>query len=331
MKNVLLAIFICTAYLSFGQKKPNKTKPNNELNKVEILSKVLGIGFSNGSKVASNPAFNKIKIKGGHRTGYYLGSCVMEFVRPKGSNSIRLTVKTELLLKPNEIQTENFILSNENIEILKNNGAYGTNIIEAIFSYSKFKLELFNYLEDGKDAISIEIVGDSNWKHWARIDVNEEQFQEAANYLSDRSNPINIAERKIYETSEEYIKGNIIHLIDHNKYIKGFPDIAQHDFPNEMTYSEAVAACSKLGEGWRLPSYEEYEIIQKNSKLYSLEKLRCGLDWNKRYYWTNQLSPANYKPGQVLVYDVRTYEDNIYQNKFEKFYVRAVKGELYKN
>jgi hypothetical protein len=325
MKNILFAILICTSFLSFGQKKNNKTKANNEVNKVEILSKVLGIGFSNGSKVASIPLLNKIKIEGGHRTGYYLGSCVMEFVRPKGSNSIRLTVKTELLLKPNEIQTENFILSNENIEILKNKGAYGTNIIEVTFSYSKLKLELFNYLQDGKDAISIEINGVSGWKHWARIDVNENQFQEAANYLSEKSNPINIAQRKIYEASPEFILGKIIRFKDYYyKWGDSFPDIAEHDFPKEMTYDEAILACSKLGEGWRLPSINEYKEIQGWDESYRWNNLKM------RYYWTNELSPANYKPGQVKVYDTKS-RDSPYQEKNQKFFVRAVKGIAYKN
>ena len=70
-------------------------------------------------------------------------------------------------------------------------------------------------------------------------------------------------------------------------------EIAQFDFPNQMTWDEAVEACSKLGPGWRLPTKEEMqEIYQNKSKL-------CGfvspvyladdsqdLGDNNIYYWT---------------------------------------------
>ena len=287
---------------------------NHVISKVEILSKVLGINGSQGASI--------LKIEGGHRTGAYLGTNVMEFIRPKGSNTIKLIVTSKLYSFP-DVQTENFTLNNENITIVKNKGAYGTSIIEAEFAYSKFTLQLFNYFQDLKDAISIEIEGNANWSHWARIIVNADKFQEAANYLTVY--PINIAERKIYETSPEYILGKVIRFKEYSSaWGDCFPDIAEHDFQKEMTYDEAVIACSKLGDGWRLPSTVEYEQIQRFDRYWNWNNLKM------QNYWTNQINNDRNSDwyGEVVVYDTNSKNYN-YQEKNEKFFVRAVKGKAY--
>ena len=41
-------------------------------------------------------------------------------------------------------------------------------------------------------------------------------------------------------------------------------EIAEFDFPNEMTWDEGVKACIELGEGWILPSKKELNILFKN-------------------------------------------------------------------
>jgi len=308
-------------YEEFDDPSLQKTKAtdyasiNQVVNKVEILSKVLGINGSQGASI--------LKIKGGHRTGAFLGTNVMEFFRPKGSNTIKLIVTTKLYSFA-DVQTENFTLNNDNITIVKNKGAYGTSIIEAQFDYSKFTLELFNYLQDEKDAISIEIEGDANWKHYARIIVNADKFQEAANYLTGY--PINIAEIKIYETSPEYILGKVIRFKDYSSTWGDCPpEIAEHDFQKEMTYDEAVIACSKLGDGWRLPSIDEYEEIQRWDRHYKWNNLKM------QNYWTNQIDNDKNSSwyGQVVVYDTKSH-NYVYQKKNEKFFVRAVKGKVYK-
>ena len=40
--------------------------------------------------------------------------------------------------------------------------------------------------------------------------------------------------------------------------------VAQHDFPNRMTGEDAKAACAKLGEGWRLPTKDELNLLYQN-------------------------------------------------------------------
>jgi hypothetical protein len=40
--------------------------------------------------------------------------------------------------------------------------------------------------------------------------------------------------------------------------------VAQHDFPMRMRWEDAIKVCQVLGEGWRLPTKNELNIIYKN-------------------------------------------------------------------
>lgn len=52
-----------------------------------------------------------------------------------------------------------------------------------------------------------------------------------------------------------------------NKMLKGL-EIYEKDFPELMTYEEAVSACEKLGDGWRLPTIRELsEIIREGTEI----------------------------------------------------------------
>ena len=56
-------------------------------------------------------------------------------------------------------------------------------------------------------------------------------------------------------------------------------EVAQHDFPNRMTGDDAKAACAKLGEGWRLPTKEELNLLYQNK-----DKIGGFAD---DYYWSS--------------------------------------------
>lgn len=55
--------------------------------------------------------------------------------------------------------------------------------------------------------------------------------------------------------------------------------VAQNDFPNYMNWYEAMAACRKLGKGWRLPSRDELKILYQN-------KVQFG-GFANNYYWSS--------------------------------------------
>ncbi len=51
-------------------------------------------------------------------------------------------------------------------------------------------------------------------------------------------------------------------------------EIAQNDFPNTMSWSDAKKACSNLGEGWRLPTKSELKFLflYKDDSLSNMRK-----------------------------------------------------------
>lgn len=68
-----------------------------------------------------------------------------------------------------------------------------------------------------------------------------------------------------------------------NTIINGI-EIAESDFTDEMTYEDAIIACEKLGDGWRLPTIREAtEIFDKNPYL-------LGEFDNQKVYCTSSLS-----------------------------------------
>ena len=55
-------------------------------------------------------------------------------------------------------------------------------------------------------------------------------------------------------------------------------EVAQHDFPKSMNWDDAKAACAKLGEGWRLPTKDELNLLyQKKIKLAVLQSTSIGV------------------------------------------------------
>lgn len=44
-------------------------------------------------------------------------------------------------------------------------------------------------------------------------------------------------------------------------------EIAQHDFPEEMDWDTAIQTCIDLGDGWRLPTDKELDILFNNKNI----------------------------------------------------------------
>ncbi len=87
---------------------------------------------------------------------------------------------------------------------------------------------------------------------------------------------------------------NVILEIESQPYFQIFPDkysieIADNDFPHQMHWKNAMAACQRLGDGWRLPSSDELYYIYFNTTLKN--------EFKKGWYWTNEqmdLDKASY-------------------------------------
>lgn len=58
-------------------------------------------------------------------------------------------------------------------------------------------------------------------------------------------------------------------------------DVAENDCPKYISWNQAENLANQMGEGWRLPSKSEIELLKEF-------KLVFGLD--KRVYWTNEIN-----------------------------------------
>lgn len=91
-------------------------------------------------------------------------------------------------------------------------------------------------------------------------------------------------------------------------------EVAQFDFSDKMNWSDAKAACEELGNGWRLPSKDELNILYEN---------KAKIDnFEGTYYWSlTEASSSNFAWNQDFFFG--TQKD--YYEKKNTLSVRAIK------
>ena len=95
--------------------------------------------------------------------------------------------------------------------------------------------------------------------------------------------------------------------------------VAENDFEYQMNWAEAEEACYNLGDGWRLPTKKELEIIYK-------ELHQKGKGNFKNYkYWSSEEDIESYH--DYVAWDFNFSDGNFYSNaaKNNVFNVRAVR------
>jgi len=90
-------------------------------------------------------------------------------------------------------------------------------------------------------------------------------------------------------------------------------EIAPNDFPSDMNWQDAKNACEKLGNGWRLPSKDELNILYKNK-----DKIGGFASYD---YW----SSTEFDNGFAWY---RNFDDGSqsFYNKYDTGYVRAIRA-----
>ena len=63
-------------------------------------------------------------------------------------------------------------------------------------------------------------------------------------------------------------------------------EVAQRDFPNRMEWNAAVKACSDLGNGWRLPTRDELNLLYVNRE-------KIGYFANNDYWSSTEVDADN--------------------------------------
>jgi hypothetical protein len=92
--------------------------------------------------------------------------------------------------------------------------------------------------------------------------------------------------------------------------------VADKDLEKKMDWYSAQIACSELGEGWRLPSLPEIELIFNE-----LHQKGIG-DFQPDYYWSS--NPAGFdETAWYYWFKFKGFSSNI--NKSKIYYVRLVR------
>jgi hypothetical protein len=92
--------------------------------------------------------------------------------------------------------------------------------------------------------------------------------------------------------------------------------VSKIDCPELMFWYEAKEACSKLGEGWRLPTIDELRILYENKNIIG--------SFSEKGYWSS--SKGSYDGVVNYIYFENGHLGEDY-NKFGMNYVRAVKNK----
>ena len=94
--------------------------------------------------------------------------------------------------------------------------------------------------------------------------------------------------------------------------------IAKADFPSDMSWNDAMAACQNLGNGWRLPNKDELTAMYE--QLHTKGKGNFRTDG---FYWSSSESNAN--NAWNFSFNSGVANDFIASAKGYSFYVRAVR------
>ena len=63
-------------------------------------------------------------------------------------------------------------------------------------------------------------------------------------------------------------------------------EIAVHDLPNQINWNDAQISCNNLGDGWRLPTKEELDLLFTHRRL-------IGNFFDNYYLSSTELDPVN--------------------------------------
>jgi hypothetical protein len=100
--------------------------------------------------------------------------------------------------------------------------------------------------------------------------------------------------------------------------------VAQNDFPNQMNWDDAKKACTSLGNGWRLPTQYELEILNKNKAIIS--------GFTNGSYWSSNDRVFLFAWQQVFLFDDQSNTGYLpsgstgWSMKHTPNHVRAIRG-----
>jgi hypothetical protein len=121
-------------------------------------------------------------------------------------------------------------------------------------------------------------------------------------------------EKQQSQTSTIFQNETFINSIIGNAFRIEFIEVAEHDFPSPMVWDAAKRACSELGDGWRLPTQYELNLLYQN-------KLKIG-GFTNNTYWSSTESDDKSAWYQHFSYGGQASYNN---DKEDSYYVRAIR------
>ena len=103
--------------------------------------------------------------------------------------------------------------------------------------------------------------------------------------------------------------------------------IALNDFENEMSWFDAIQACESLGNGWRLPTKSELEIIYKELYLKGKGNFKPSIYWSSSEYDIEDAWFFTFDNRAANLYGLKYYTSGIADcgNKESSKFLRAVR------
>ena len=98
-----------------------------------------------------------------------------------------------------------------------------------------------------------------------------------------------------------------------SEFIESNLEVAQYDFPIEMMWDDAQKACEALGDGWRLPTQFELNILYKNKVKIGgfIDGWYCTsgiMDLKARGVWVHLL---NFNDGKLDFYNKNEVQSHV--------------------
>jgi hypothetical protein len=136
------------------------------------------------------------------------------------------------------------------------------------------------------------------------IAVQEQKLNNIIGKYPSKYPSVKIGQLEIMTSDLSQMKKNIL---------DGYPDKESFEF----TMAEAISSCLKLGDGWRLPTKEELEIISKN--LYAIGNFKNGTYWS---------STEDKSKMAVWLHNINKNEGFMYGKEMRNNNLRAVRTYL---
>jgi len=145
-------------------------------------------------------------------------------------------------------------------------------------------------------------------------------YQYGKQEWNDKHNAFYVRAVRSDTTSPVGITTKINTDMDGDKLPQGI-EVAQYDFPDRMNWSDAKAACEKLGYGWRLADEREFSAMA--SHVYT--KKYVNANFNDGKYWYTELQSDGKSEGRLNDLGIQ-FDDGYRKNEFNLHHVRAVRA-----